>query len=315
MSGSHSHSHDDGHQHDGEGHGHSHAPPANDTIFAVGTLLNAGFVVVEVIYGLASHSLALLSDAGHNLSDVFGLLIAWGAMKMSRSKPTMRRTYGLRRSSILAALSNAIILLIAVGGITWEAIGRFGHPETVAGGTVMWVAGAGVVINAATALLFMAGRKHDLNVRGAFIHMAADAGVSLGVVLIGLAITFTGLHWLDPAVSILIGLVIVWTTWGLLRESVNLAMDAVPEGIDPVAVKTFLRGQEGVEDVHDLHIWGMSTTESALTVHLVMPQPPENGCFLHDITHELEEHFGISHVTVQIEHGDMDCHQAPEHVV
>jgi cobalt-zinc-cadmium efflux system protein len=320
MSESHSHNHDEGghshgHDHHHGGGGHSHAPPANNTVFAVGTLLNLGFVVVEVIYGLASHSLALLSDAGHNLSDVFGLLIAWGAMHISKSRPTVRRTYGLRRSSILAALTNAIILLIVVGGITWEAIGRLGHPEAVAGNTVMWVAASGVIINGATALLFMAGRKHDLNVRGAFLHMAGDAVVSLGVVVIGFAIKVTGLHWLDPAVSILIGAVIVWSTWGLLRESVNLAMDAVPEGIDPNAVKEFLNKQEGVTEIHDLHIWGMSTTESALTVHLVMPEPPVDGKFLHDLCHELHEHFEIDHATVQIEYGDVECHQAPEHVV
>lgn len=302
--------------HDHE-HGHSHTPPSNNASFAIGITLNLGFVVAEVVYGLAAHSLALLSDAGHNMSDVLGLLIAWGAIHIGKSLPTKRHTYGLRRSSILAALTNAVVLLIVVGGITWEAIGRIAHPEVVAGSTVMWVAAAGVVINTISALLFMAGREHDLNIKGAFMHMAGDAAVSLGVVFIGFAIRATGWHWLDPAVSILIGGVIVWGTWGLLRESVNLAMDAVPAGIDPHAVEAYLAGLAGVQAVHDLHIWGMSTTESALTVHLVMPQPPADDKFLHDVGHELHEHFEIGHITIQIEHGDGDvtCHQEPAHVV
>ena len=301
------------HAHDG----HSHTPPSNNAAFAIGVTLNLGFVVAEVIYGLAAHSLALLSDAGHNMSDVLGLLIAWGAIHISKSLPTKRHTYGLRRSSILAALSNAVVLLLVVGGITWEAIGRIFHPETVAGSTVIWVAAAGVVINTISALLFMAGRKHDLNIKGAFMHMAGDAAVSLGVVGIGFVIGATGWHWLDPAVSILIGGVIVWGTWGLLRESVNLALDAVPAGIDPHAVEAYLAGLDGVKGVHDLHIWGLSTTESALTVHLVMPQPPVNDKFLHEVVHELHEDFEIGHSTIQIEHGSADgtCHQEPADVV
>lgn len=312
----HSHAHDAAGEHEhGHHHGHSHSPPSNNAIFAIGVALNLGFVIAEVVYGLAAHSLALLSDAGHNLSDVFGLLIAWGAIHISKSLPTKRRTYGLRRSSILAALTNAIILLIVVGGITWEAIGRFFHPEVVAGNTVMWVAAFGVVINGVCALLFMAGRKHDLNIKGAFTHMAGDAAVSVGVIVIGFAIKMTGWHWLDPAVSILISVVIVWGTWSLLCESVNLAMDAVPEGIDLEKVEKFLGGLNGVESVHDLHIWGMSTTENALTVHLVMPQPPKGDEFLHYVSHELGEDFKIGHVTIQIEHGDKGCHQAPVEVV
>jgi cobalt-zinc-cadmium efflux system protein len=303
------------HENGGREHGHSHTPPGNNTAFAIGVTLNLVFVVVEVVYGLAANSLALLSDAGHNLSDVFGLLIAWGAIHIGRSLPTKHRTYGLRRSSILAALTNAIVLLFVVGGITWEAVGRFLHPEVVAGTTIMWVAAAGVVVNTATALLFMAGRKHDLNIRGAFTHMAGDAGVSAGVVMIGFAIRATGWHWLDPAVSILIGIVIVWGTWSLLREAVNLAMDAVPAGIDPHAVETYLASLAGVQTVHDLHIWGMSTTEAALTVHLVMPQPPADDKFLHEVSRELHEHFEIGHATIQIEHGDVECHVAPSHVV
>ncbi len=307
MSHNHSHSHHE--------HGHTHSPPNSNAAFAIGVVLNLAFVTAEVVYGLAAHSLALLSDAGHNLSDVFGLLIAWGAIHIGKSLPTKRRTYGLRRSSILAALTNAVVLLVVVGGITWEAIGRMFQPEAVAGTTVMWVAAAGVVINTISALLFMAGRKHDLNIRGAFLHMAGDAAVSVGVIIIGLAIHLTGWHWLDPAVSIVIGGVIVWGTWGLLRESVNLALDAVPTGIDPHAVEEYLAGLPGVQAVHDLHIWGMSTTEAALTAHLVMPQPPADDKFLHEVSHELHERFEISHATVQIEHGEIECHLAPAHVV
>lgn len=303
------------HEHSEHGHGHSHTPPSNNASFAIGITLNLAFVVAEVVYGLASNSLALLSDAGHNLSDVFGLLIAWGAIHISKSLPTKRHTYGLRRSSILAALTNAIVLLVVVGGITWEAIERFFHPQIVAGGTVMWVAAAGVVINTATALLFMAGRKHDINIRGAFTHMAGDAAVSVGVIIIGFAIRATGWHWLDASVSILIGIIIVWGTWSLLRESANLAMDAVPEGIDPHAVETYLAELPGVQAVHDLHIWAMSTTEVALTTHLVMPHPPTDDRFLREVSHELHEHFEIGHATIQIEHGDIPCHLSPAHVV
>jgi cobalt-zinc-cadmium efflux system protein len=304
-----------GHDHDHSGH--SHEPPSHNGAFAIGVILNLGFVVAEVFYGLAAHSLALISDAGHNLSDVFCLLLAWGAMRLTKAAPTSRRTYGWRRSSILAALVNAIILLVVVGGITVEAIRRFARPEEVAGGTVMAVAGIGIVINTATALLFMAGRKRDLNVKGAFLHMMGDAAVSLGVVLAAFAIRATGWLWLDPAVSLAIGAVIVWGTWGLLRESINLSMDAVPEGIDPHAVETYLANLAGVRAVHDLHIWAMSTTEVALTVHLVMEEPPRNDLFLHDVCDVLRERFGIGHATTQIECGncDRDCRQAPLHVV
>jgi len=305
---------DDRHSH---AHGHSHAPPDNNAAFAIGVVLNLGFVVVEFFYGLAANSLALISDAGHNLSDVFCLLLAWGAMRLTKSAPTRRRTYGWRRSSILAALINAVILLIVVGGITVEAIRRFAHPESVAGGTVMAVAAAGIVINGFTALLFMAGRHRDLNIRGAFLHMAGDAAVSLGVVIAAFAIQRTGWQWLDPAVSVAIAAVITWGTWGLLRESINLSMDAVPEGIDPQAVESYLASLEGVTAVHDLHIWAMSTTEVALTVHLVMEEQPRNDQFLHEMCDELRTRFGIGHATTQIECGDCDrsCQQAPVHVV
>jgi cobalt-zinc-cadmium efflux system protein len=301
-----------GHGHD---HGHSHSRPDNNLAFAVGVVLNLAFVGVEVGYGIAANSLALLSDAAHNLSDVFGLLIAWGAIYLGNSLPTKRRTYGLRRSSILAALINAVALLVVVGGIAWEAVVRFGQPEGVQGGTVIWVAAVGVAINTISALLFMAGRKKDLNVRGAFLHMAADAAVSLAVVLIGLGIFMTGWNWLDPAISVVICGVIVWGTWGLLRESLDLAMDAVPEGIDAQAVEAYLAALPGVAAVHDLHIWGMSTTEVALTAHLVMPEPPADDKLLGDVCHDLRHRFEIGHVTIQIEHGDIACHQAPAHVV
>jgi cobalt-zinc-cadmium efflux system protein len=296
---------------------HSHELPEHNTAFAIGVALNLGFVVVEVCYGLAAHSLALISDAGHNLSDVFCLLLAWGALRLTKAAPTKRRTYGWRRSSIFAALINAVILLVAVGAITVEAIRRFARPEEVAGGIVMAVAAVGIAINGITALLFMAGRKRDLNVKGAFLHMVGDAAVSAGVVAAAFAIKMTGWLWLDPAASLAIGAVIVWGTWGLLRESINLSMDAVPAGIDPSAVENYLANLEGVTAVHDLHIWAMSTTEVALTVHLVMEQGPRDDLFLHDVSDTLRERFGIGHATTQIECGNCarDCPQEPAHVV
>jgi cobalt-zinc-cadmium efflux system protein len=303
-------------------HNHNHSAHLDlsridNAAFAIGVALNTAFVVAEVVYGLAADSLALLSDAGHNLSDVVGLLIAWGATHLAKSLPTKRRTYGWRRSSIFAALINAVVLLIVVGGITMEAIRRIAHPEVVAGGTVMAVAAAGIVINTLSAILFMAGRKRDLNIKGAFLHMAVDAAVSGGVVIAGLAIRITNWHWLDPAISLAIGAVIICSTWGLLRESINLSMDAVPGGIDPYAVEAYLEKLPSVKAVHDLHIWAMSTTEVALTVHLVMEQWPRDDTFLHQLGHELRERFGIGHATTQIEcgEGDVHCHQAAAHVV
>lgn len=305
------------HDHAGAGHDHGHAHPSasNDRAFAVGVVLNLGFVGAEIVYGIAANSLALLSDAAHNAGDVFGLLIAWAAVHFGRSLPTKRRTYGLRRSSILAALVNAVVLLVSVGGIAWEALGRIAHPEAVQPVTVIVVAGIGVLINSASALMFMAGRQGDLNLRGAFLHMATDAAVSLAVVCAGLGIYATGWIWIDPAVSLLVCVPIVWGTWNLLRESLSLALDAVPLGIDAHAVEAHLAGLPGVSAVHDLHIWGMSTTEVALTVHLVMPVPPSDDRFLGAVCGELRQRFAIGHVTIQIEHGDVACHQAPADVV
>ena len=279
--------------------------------------LNFAFVAIEAVYGYLAHSLALLADAGHNLSDVAGLLLAWGAMCLARRKPSPRRTYGLRRSSILAALANALLLLIAVGAIGWEAILRFGKPEPVAGRTVMVVAGIGIVINTATALLFMTGRKKDVNVEGAFLHMAADAAVSLGVLVAGAIISYTGWTWLDPVTSLAIVAVIMVGTWGLLKKSLNLALDAVPEGIDSGNVKAFLLSLPGVTGVHDLHIWGMSTTEVALTAHVVRPDGANDEAFLAALGKQLHDRFEIEHATVQVERGDPahQCRLQPDDVV
>ncbi len=285
-------------------HEHEHRTAHDGRAFAVGIVLNLGFVVVEFIYGQLAHSLALVADAGHNLSDVLALLLAWGAMVLARRRPTPGRTYGMRRSSILAALVNAVVLLVAVGAIAWEAVRRFGAPSPVAEKTVIWVAAIGIVINAGTALLFLSGRKGDLNIRGAFLHMAADAGVSLGVVLAGVAILATGWWWLDPVVSLVIVGVILIGTWDLLRDAVNLALDAVPEGVDLPGVRQYLAGLPNVVDVHDLHIWGMSTTETALTAHLVMAEAVCDDAFLARIEGELHTLFGIEHATIQVETGN-----------
>ena len=250
---------------------HGHAPANYDKVFAIGIALNVSYVLVEAVFGALSHSLALVADAGHNLSDVLSLLLAWGASRLSQMQPTKRYTYGLRSSSILASLINAIILLIAMGAIAWEAIRRFNQPQEIPGGTVMAVAAFGVVINAATALLFVKGRESDLNIKGAFLHMAADAGVSLGVVIAGFAIIRTGLYWIDPLTSLIIVAIIAIGTWGLLRDSARLALQAVPPNIDANKVKAYLAALPKVVGVHDLHIWPMSTTETALTAHLEMP--------------------------------------------
>lgn len=298
-------------------HSHGHAPRDFGKAFAIGTALNLAYVVIQVLFGIFAHSVALLADAGHNLSDVLGLLLAWGAVRLAKTRPTIYRTYGLRRSSILAALANAVFLLVAVGGITWEAIRRLSDPGPVAGSTVIWVAAIGVVLNTITALLFMSGRKGDLNIRGAFMHMAADAAVSAGVVVAGVIILFTGLVVLDPIASLLINAVIVWGTWSLLRDSLKMALDVVPAGVNPVAVREYLAEQAGVSAVHDLHIWPLSTTETALTAHIVKPDGIIDDSFLCRIKDELHERFHIEHVTLQCECGDPahPCEQEPEHVV
>ena len=286
------------------GHAHHHAPTDYGRVFAIGVALNLGFVILEVIYGRLSHSLALVADAGHNLSDVLGLVLAWGAMILARRRPTPGRTYGFRRSSILAALINAGVLLISVGAIAWEAIGRLNHPGRVEETTVIWVASVGILINAGTALMFMSGRKGDLNIRGAFVHMAADAFIALGVVLTGVVMLETGWLWLDPLVSLVIVALIVYGTWALLRDSVNLALDAVPEGIDMNDVKAYLSSLPTCVDVHDLHVWGMSTTEAALTAHVVMAQTVCDDALLAKTANELHQKFGIEHTTLQVEFGD-----------
>ncbi|MEO7368264.1 MAG: cation diffusion facilitator family transporter [Gemmatimonadaceae bacterium] len=303
--------------HDHGGGGHSHAPANYSKAFAIGIGLNLAFVLIEALYGVRAGSLALLADAGHNLSDVFGLVLAWVGAILSRRAPTPNRTYGMRRASVLAALANAILLLVAIAAIAWEAVGRLSHPAPVASRVVMLVAGIGIVVNAATALLFMSGRKGDLNVRGAFTHMAADAIVSAGVVIAGFAMSVTGILWLDPAMSLLIVLVIAAGTWGLLRDSVNLAMDAVPAGINCAEVEAHLRQVNGVTEVHDLHIWGMSTTEAALTVHLVRPAVEDDDAVLTQLYKDLHDKFNIEHPTVQIErgHGPHGCRLAASHVV
>ena len=315
----HDHSHS-GHNHaHGHAHGHVHGPAARDfsRAFAIGIALNIGFVVVEAAYGFLANSLALLADAGHNLSDVLGLLLAWGAAALVKRRPTARHTYGLKRSSILASLANAILLLVAVGMIVWEAVHRLGQPQPVAETTVLWVAAVGIVINTVTALMFVRGGKSDINIRGAFLHMAADAAVSLGVVIAALAVMATGWLWLDPAVSIAIAIVITLGTWSLLRSSLNLALDAVPETIDRPAIEVYLAALPGVTEVHDLHIWAMSTTEVALTAHLVRPDCPVDDGLLGRSARELAERFGIAHSTIQIESGDPDhpCRLAPAEVV
>jgi len=285
--------------------------------FALGILLNTGFVAVEVIFGLLSHSLTLLADAGHNLSDVMGLLIAWGATSLERRGPTKRFTYGFRRTSVLAALANAILLLVSVGAIALEAIRRLREPTAVAGRTIIWVAAVGVIINGITAWMFIGGRKRDLNIRAAFLHMAADAAVSAGVVLAGFIILRTGWTLLDPISSLVIVAIILIGTWGLLRDSISLVLDAVPRGIDPGAVKDFLEQLPGVAEIHHLHVWGLSTTEIACTAHVVKQEPELDDRLLKTIAHQLHERFGIEHTTIQFERCDApDCpteHEAHTH--
>ena len=304
----HSHSHSHGHH-----HGHSHAPASYGRAFAIGVIINTAFVVVEAAYGFVSGSMALVADAGHNLFDVLGLLIAWAAAAVSSRPASARFTYGYKSGSILAALANAGLLLVAIGAILIETIRRFFEPVHVQGMTVIVVAGIGVAINAATALLFLSGRKHDLNIRGAYLHMVADALVSVGVVVAGAVILLTGASWIDPLTSLVIVAAIAWGTWGLLRDSVKMGLNAVPDGIDHAAVRSYLSGLPGVAAVHDLHIWPMSTTETAFTAHLVMPAGHPGDAFLHDIAHELDHRFGIHHATMQVETGGEDCEVEARH--
>ncbi len=310
-----SHDHSHGHSH---GHSHSHAPPGDfGAAFAVGTGLNIAFILIEVAYGLRAHSLSLVADAGHNLGDVLGLVLAWLAVVLARRLPTKHKTYGLRKSSILAALANAVLLLVTVGAIAFGAVNRLVHPEPVQGQTVIWVAAAGILINGITALLFLSGRKQDLNLNAAFSHFAADAVLSGGVVVAGIAILFTGWLWIDPVVSLVLAGSIVVGTWRLLTESINLAMDAVPGAVDPHAVEDYLHSLDGVTEVHDLHIWGMSTTEVALTAHVVIPEVGDHDALLLMTCKELHDRFGIEHATIQLEHslGAAECGQAAAGVV
>ena len=305
---SHNHSHDhSGHSH-AEGHHHHHHgdPDSQGRAFVIAIVLNTVFVAVEFAYGIIANSTALMADAGHNLSDVLGLMLALGAAILARRTPSGRFTYGLRSSSILAALTNAMFLMVACGGIAWEAVQRFSEPHVVAGFTVSLVACIGIGINGLSAWLFVKGSKGDLNVRGAYLHMLADAAVSLGVAVAGVAMVYTGWYWLDPLVSLAIVAVIVIGTWGLLRESLQLALNAIPAHIDGAAIETYLRQCRGVADIHDLHIWGMSTTESALTVHLVMPEGYPGDAFMDDIIGTLRDEFSIQHSTLQVEQGTTD---------
>lgn len=305
----HSHDHAHGHSHDhahGHSHahglgGHSHAPQDFGRAFAIGIILNTLFVVVEAGYGFFSNSMSLLADAGHNLSDVLGLIVAWVAAVLTKRAPTARYTYGLRSSSILAALANAVLLLVAVGAIILEAIQRLLNPEPVAGLTMIIVAAIGILINGFTAWLFMSGKDGDLNIRGAYLHMAADAAISAGVVVAGVVILLTGWQWVDPVVSLVIAIVIIWGTWGLLRGSLAMSLAAVPQGVDPDGVRTFLLKQPGVSGLHDLHIWPLSTTETALTVHLCMFGGHPGDGFLMQLVQDLEAQCHIHHATIQIE--------------
>ena len=285
-------------------HRHDQGPGRYNRAFAVGIALNVTFVVVEVVAGLSAHSVALLADAGHNSSDVLSLLVAWGAAYLGTIEPGERRTYGLRRTSILAALVNGVLLLAATGAIAWEAVQRLARPTEVHGEVVIAVAALGAVVNAATALLFHRGRHADVNVRGAYLHMAADAAVSVAVAVSGLLLKWRGWSWVDPAASLLVVAVILYSTGELLWESINLALDAVPRHIDPARVREYLGRLPGIADVHDLHIWGMSTTEAALTVHLVKPDGRIDDEFLAELEHELHDRFGIKHATVQLEQGN-----------
>ncbi|OPY97127.1 cobalt transporter [Bradyrhizobium sacchari] len=314
------HSHDHGHEHDhghdhGVGHAHVHAPASFGKAFAIGITLNTALVVAEAVYGYIGNSTALLADAGHNLSDVLGLVVAWGASIAAKRAPSGRFTYGLRASTILAALANAVFLLVATGAIGWEAILRLREPEPVAGVTVMVVAGIGILINGFTAMLFASGRKDDINIEGAYLHMAADAAVSFGVVVSAALIIWTGWLWLDPVTSLVICATILWSTTSLLRGSIDMSMAAAPKGTDLTAIRALLLARPGVSAIHDLHVWPISTTETALTCHLVMPAG-SGDAFLMETAQQLKASFRIGHTTLQVEtHPDNGCALAPDDVV
>ena len=299
-----------GHDHPHAGHNHS---PATDftKAFALGILLNFGFVLIEAIYGFTAGSMALLADAGHNLSDVLGLVLAWGGAALVKRRPSNRFTYGLKKSSILAALLNALLLLLAIGAIVAEAIRRLSHPVPTDGSVVTIVAAIGILVNGLTAWLFVRGREQDINIRGAYLHMAADALVSAGVVVAGLLISFTGLQWIDPVTSIVVALVVLWGTWGLLTESAQMTLAGVPRGIDPELVGRSLAKLPGVQDVHHLHIWALSTTETALTVHIIVEQGADRDTVLRQANAYAHTMFGIAHSTIQIE--DAGCADPHHH--
>lgn len=322
MNGTHHHAHDghdhshQGHSHHGHHHGHVHAlPDKPGRGFALAVSLNLAFVVIEVAAGLYSGSIALLADAGHNLSDVLSLLLAWAATILSARPPSDRFTYGLKSSSILAAIANAALLWVALGAILVETIQRLGDPAPVQGTTMIVVASAGILVNGLSALLFAKGSKTDLNVRAAFLHLIADAAVSAGVVLAGIAVIASGAAWIDPVTSLIITVVIGWGSWGLLRDGVKMGLLAVPDGIDQTRVRSTLAAQPGVTAVHDLHIWPMSTTETALTAHLVMPGGHPGDGFLHGLAGQLERDFRIGHATIQVETGVDACVLESEAVI
>ena len=299
--------HDHSHDHSHHSHGHDHTPDHFGGAFAIATALNLALVIGQVWYGLAANSLALLADAGHNFGDVMGLVLAWGAIVIANWRPSNRFTFRMHAASILAAFANGVILLLATGAIAWEAIRRFSEPQPVASTTVMVVAALAVVVNGASAWLLSRGDKNDINVRGAFLHMLADAGVSVAVIVAALGIRLTGWQWLDPAASLLISAVILWGTWGLLRESIRLTLNAAPREIDPHDVRQYLASLPQVAGVHDLHIWAMSTKETALSCHLVTPQGHPGDDFLKQVAHELDRRFEICHATIQIELKPDDC--------
>ena len=298
----HRHSHD--HKHDEKGHGHSHGPMNYDRVFAIGIALNVSYALIEAVAGFWLNSLSLVADAGHNLSDVLGLLLAWSAVWLSRRKPSARHSYGLGRSSILAALANSMLLLMALGVIVWEAVLRFSQPQLIPTGPVVWIASIGIAVNAFTAWMFMRGSKTDLNVRGAYLHMVADAAVSAGVVASALLMAATGWLWLDPATSLIIAAVIAWGSWHLLVDSLHLSLDAVPPHINAEAVGRYIASDPCVREVHDLHIWALSTEAVALTAHVVCPAGHPGDAWLARVCEALHEKHGIDHATIQVETGD-----------